>query len=207
MLSAILITVNNDPVIFFISTSGDNYICCTGDREQTIFKWISKHFTAFWLHEHTSMHIQTCGARLFSLPNRNDGCRGVSESLHSSREPAGARVGAGLWGTLTGHLMEPQSLSNGIPFYETSRSLKQYGSDSEACRNLESSVTYHFTRQAHKFTGSHQVAVSPGHERDPSWKQPVVSVSDRCAQGTWIEVNPSGNWVQTCFNGVKRSCS
>ena len=47
--------------------------------------------------------------------------------------------------------------------------------------------------------GNHQVATSPGQERDPSWKQPVVPVSGRYAEGTWIEVSPSGNRVQACL--------
>ena len=71
-------------------------------------------------------------------------------------------------------------------------------------RKPESSVAHHFTRQPRKF--SHQVVVSLGHERDASWKQPVLSVSGRCAQGTGIEPlrEPS---AALSFHGVKGSCS
>lgn len=171
-------------------------MCSTWNQEQTIFKWISKHFSAFWWCEHTLMHIQTCCARLFSLPNRNAERRGVSEPLHSSREPRGACVGAGLWRALPEHLLEPQSLSHGLPLYKTVWSLKQW---LWSVQKRKSSITHHFTGQPYKFMGNCQVAMSPGHERDPSWKQPVVSVSGRCAQGTWVEVNPSGNQVQICL--------
>lgn len=52
-------------------------------------------------------------------------------------------------------------------------------------QELISSVTHHLTGQLHKVTGNCQGPVSPGHEWDPSWKQPVVSVSGKCAQSAW----------------------
>lgn len=70
MLSAILVSVKDDLVM---STFCDNYICCVWDWEQTIFKYISKHFTAFrflWTccTAHTDMYTaRVCRTGMMSM--------------------------------------------------------------------------------------------------------------------------------------------
>lgn len=57
---------------------------------------------------------------------------------------------------------------------------------------LCNSPLYWATPQGH----GQLLSKEPGHEWDPSWKQPVVSWSGRCAQGTWTA---SRDQVQTCL--------
>lgn len=90
----------------------------------------------------------------------------------------------------------PSPCPVGFPSIKQSEALHSHALKRAGAQVL---CTHHFTGQPHKVMGNCQVCASPGHEWDPSGKQPVVSVSGRCARGTWSEVNLSRNQVQTCL--------
>lgn len=90
MLSAVLVSVNDDLVMF---TFGDNYICF--ETESRSYSNTSQNIILI----SDSVNMLHCAHRrtqLLSLPNRNDGWGGVSVPLHFFLEPGGACVAVGL---------------------------------------------------------------------------------------------------------------
>lgn len=184
MLSATLVSVKDDLVM---STFGDNYVCSVWDWEQTLSKYISKHFIAFRFCEHAALHTQTCCTKFLSLPNRNGEVSfwslGVPVGLQGSKALSQGSSWSSCpcpWDFLLQNRLKLCTVRQGLWSMQEPRS----------------SVTHHFTGQLHKVMGNCQAPMGPGHEWDPSWKQPVVSPSGRCAQGTWTA---SRNQVQTCL--------
>lgn len=179
---------------------GNNPKCCTWDREQTIFKWISKHFTAFCLCEHTVVHMQTRCAQLCSLPNGHAGRRGGSAPRG---EPGGPlRVPLGVQGS--GALTQGTSWSCS-PYAMWFPSINRAEASNSEAVTLQHTGT-HILCNSSLYWTTPQVREQSPCEGDPGSRQRSQWVAGvlRAPTLTWAA---QGTSADLSFNGVKRSCS
>lgn len=189
MLSAVLVSVNDDLVMF---TFGDNYICF--ETESRSYSNTSQNIILI----SDSVNMLHCAHRhVLSSWVCQTGMMGGEGFLYPSTSFWSLEVPVWLWGSKA---LSHSSSWNPSPCPVGSPSIKQVEAlQSQAgtwkragTQVLCNSPLYWAPPQGH----GQLLSKEPGHEWDPSWKQPVVSWSGRCAQGTWTA---SRDQVQTCL--------